>query len=172
MQILATDRLILRHLHPDDLDGLFALYRDPDIRRYFPEGTLTYAETQEELDWFVAGGDPAYPQLGLWATIHKETQAFIGRCGIIPWTIDGTVEFEIAYLLAKSHWRQGLGREVARALIRYGFDELHVPRLVAFIDPRNEASRRTALAAGLQYEKDMVLEGTDCSVYAIARDDC
>jgi hypothetical protein len=38
--ILETDRLALRRLKDDDLDSLFALYRDPDIRRYFPEGTL------------------------------------------------------------------------------------------------------------------------------------
>ncbi len=48
MKILETPRLILRHLLPGDLDSLFALYRDPEIRRYFPEGTLTYEETKEE----------------------------------------------------------------------------------------------------------------------------
>ena len=49
MKILETDRLILRRLLPEDLDALFALYSDPEIRRYFPEGTLTYEETKEEL---------------------------------------------------------------------------------------------------------------------------
>jgi len=47
MQILETDRLILRHLVPEDLDQLFALYSDQETRRYFPEGTLTYEETKE-----------------------------------------------------------------------------------------------------------------------------
>jgi RimJ/RimL family protein N-acetyltransferase len=57
MQILETDRLLLRHLVPDDLDALYALYRDPEMRRYFPvEGvspdrTLTREETWEELEW-------------------------------------------------------------------------------------------------------------------------
>ena len=31
MRILETERLLLRHLLPDDLDSLFALYRDPEI---------------------------------------------------------------------------------------------------------------------------------------------
>jgi len=48
MKILETHRLILRHLLPNDLDSLFALYSDPEIRRYFPEGTLTYAETVDD----------------------------------------------------------------------------------------------------------------------------
>ena len=47
--ILETNRLVLRHLVMDDLDELFALYSDPEIRRYFPDGTKNYEETKEEL---------------------------------------------------------------------------------------------------------------------------
>jgi ribosomal-protein-alanine N-acetyltransferase len=169
--ILETDRLILRQLQMSDLDDLFALYRDPDIRRYFPEGTLTRSETLQELTWFVEGGDPAHPTLGLWATIHKETQAFIGRCGLIPWTIDGKLEIEIAYMLAKPYWGQGLGGEVAQALVRYGFGALDLSRLIALIDPDNEASARTAMKAGLRHEKNIDHDGVACCVYAIEKID-
>ena len=48
----------------DDLDALFALYRDRETRQYFPEGTLTYEETGEELEWFL-NGHPTHPELGL-----------------------------------------------------------------------------------------------------------
>jgi RimJ/RimL family protein N-acetyltransferase len=106
MQILETDRLVLRHLERDDLEWLYALYRDPEIRRYFPEGVLTRDETREELEWFV-DGHPEHPELGLWATIHKPSGRFIGRCGLLPWTIDDRQEVEVAYLLAREFWRQG-----------------------------------------------------------------
>lgn len=166
MAVLETDRVTLRRLRPDDLEPLFSLYRDPDIRRYFPEGTLTREETKAELDWFLSG-DPAHAGLGLWAAIEKSSGAFIGRCGLIPWEIDGTQEIEIAYLLAKSHWGLGLGAEIARGLVRHGFEVLRLPRLIALIDPQNEASRRTALAAGLHFEREIEHEGTRCSVHAI-----
>ena len=42
--MLETERLVLRHLTLGDLDELAALYRDPEVRRYFPDGTLTYEE--------------------------------------------------------------------------------------------------------------------------------
>jgi len=45
-------RLTFRHLEPNDLDSLFALYCDPDVRRYFPDAPRTLAEAKEELDWF------------------------------------------------------------------------------------------------------------------------
>ncbi len=169
MTILETRRLVLRTLRPDDLDDLFALYRDPEIRRYFPDGTLTREQTREELDWFVEGGDPDHPRLGLWATLHKETGRFIGRCGLIPWRLDGKDEVEVAYLLAKEHWRQGLGSEVTQALLRYGFEELALSRLIALIDPQNQASIGTAEKAGLRFERHIEHEGTRCALYAIAR---
>lgn len=168
MKILETDRLVLRRLLPTDLDSLYALYRDPEIRRYFPEGVLTRAQTQEELEWFL-NGYPAHPELGLWATIHKETNLFIGRCGLLPWTIDGVYEVEIAYMLAKPYWRQGLGVEVAQALVRYGFEQLHLSRLIALTDPDHQASMHTAMRAGLHYEKEIEMQGTRTVMYAIAK---
>lgn len=167
MKILETRRLLLRRLVPADLDSLFALYSDPEVRRHFPEGVLTREETKEELEWFL-DGHPDHPELGLWATIHKESDRFIGRCGLIPWTIDSALEIEVAYLLDKRHWRQGLGAEAAKALVRHGFERLQLPRLIALIDPAHQASIRTAESAGLRFEREIELEGVRSSLYAIA----
>jgi [ribosomal protein S5]-alanine N-acetyltransferase len=168
MNILETERLLMRRLVPSDLDDLYALYRDPDIRRYFPEGVLSLDETRDELEWFL-NGHPDHPELGLWATIHKSTGAFIGRCGLLPWAIDGVDEVEIAYLIAQPYQRQGLGAEVARALVRYGFETLGQKRLIALIDPAHEASIRTAMRAGLRLEKKVEMEGVRSAVYMIER---
>ena len=71
----------------DDLDALASIYSDADVQ-YFPEGTLTHEQTKEELEWII---NVYYGQygFGLWATLLKETNEFIGRCGLLPWTIDG-----------------------------------------------------------------------------------
>jgi len=166
MTILETDRVILRRLVPSDLAALTTLYGDPRVRRHFPEGVLSVAETAEELEWFL-NGHPDFPQLGLWATIDKATQAFIGRCGLLPWTIAGRQEVEIAYLLDPACWGRGLGAEIARALVQYGFGQLNLPRLIALIDPDNRPSIRVAEAAGLSFERNDVVEGTACAIYAI-----
>lgn len=153
-KIVETKRLIFRRLIPDDLEALFALYSDPEVRRYFPEGTLTYEETKEELEWFL-NGHPAHPELGLWATIHKETGEFIGRCGLLPWTIEDRPEVEVAYMLAKAYWGQGLGTEAAQAILDYGFEELHLSRLICLIDAENQASQKVAQKIGMTFEKEV-----------------
>lgn len=151
-----------------DLDALFALYSDPDVRRYFPEGTLTYEETQEELEWFL-NGHPRHPELGLWATIHKETNQFIGRCGLLPWVIDGRPEVEVAYMLAKAYWGQGLGTEAAQGILDYGFKQLDLSRLICLIDRDNLASIKVAQNIGMSFEKEGMDDKGPYLLYARAR---
>jgi ribosomal-protein-alanine N-acetyltransferase len=172
MNILETDRLFLRRLVPNDLDALYTLYRDSEMRRYFPvEGaspdrTLTYEETKEELEWFL-NGHPKRPELGLWATILKENGAFIGRCGLLPWTIDEQDEVEVAYMIDKAYWGQGLGSEAARGIRDYAFERLGLSRLICMIHPENEASIGVAVNSGMALEKECVDEHGPFLVYSM-----
>jgi ribosomal-protein-alanine N-acetyltransferase len=153
MHVLETKRLILRHLERDDLDDLAPLYADAEIRRHFPEGTLDRAETLEEIEWFL-DGHPDHPELGLWATIHKPSGEFIGRCGLLPWTIEGQFEVEVAYLLARPYWGQGLATEAAAAIVQYACERLGYARLICLIEPANAASIAVAERIGMRFERE------------------
>ncbi|MFN8460373.1 MAG: GNAT family N-acetyltransferase [Anaerolineales bacterium] len=78
-----------------------------------------HARAQEELEWHMHGHSK-HPELGLWATIHKETGKFIGRWSAAV-TIDGQYDVEVAYTVAEDFWGQGLGTEAARGILQYGF---------------------------------------------------
>lgn len=151
--ILETKRLVLRHQVIEDLDALWALYCDPQITKYIPDAPRSYIEAREELEWFM-NGHPRHPELGLWATIHKETGKFIGRCGLLPWTIEGQPEVEVAYTIARDYWGQGLGTEAAQAILKYGFEKLDLTRLICLIMPDNTASKRVAERIGMAFEKE------------------
>ena len=153
MKILETRRLLLRHLEMEDLDDLFALYSDPLVIRYIPDAPRNLEEAREELLWHMHG-HPQHPKLGLWATIHKETDSFIGRCGLLPWTLDGQEEVEVAYLIAREFWGQGLGTEAAQAILHYGFEALGLTRLVSLIDAENLPSIKVAKKIGMRFEKE------------------
>jgi len=153
MRILETPRLILRHQTLSDLESLFTLYRDPAVTRYIPDAPRSYEAAREELEWHM-NGHRERPELGLWATVLKETNAFIGRCGLLPWTIDGQEEVEVAYLIVRAYWGRGLGTEAAQAILQYGFETLHLPRLISLIDEDNLASIRVAEKIGMTFEKE------------------
>lgn len=168
MVVVETERLVLRRLLPDDLPALHALYRDPVVRRYFPDGTRTLDQTREELEWFLEG-HPRHPELGLWATIERATGAFLGRCGLLPWSIDGAAEVEVAYLIDPTRWGEGFGSEAARAIVRHAHEVLSLERLIGLIDPENAASVKVAEKVGMRYERDHVDEHGPCSIYARSR---
>lgn len=153
MVILETERLVMRHFESEDIEALFALYRDPEVRRFFPEGTLSLEETREELEWH-QHGHPNHPELGLWATVRKDTGHFIGRCGLLPWQIDDVNEVEIAYLIDKACWGQGFATEAAQGILDYARDTLGLNRLVCLIDEANTASIRVAEKIGMVFEKE------------------
>lgn len=164
--ILETPRLILRHQVLTDLDDLWSLYCDPEITKYIPDAPRTREEAKEELEWHM-NGHPKHPQLGLWATIHKESGKFIGRCGLLPWTIEDRQEVEVAYTIARAHWGQGLGTEAAQAILEYGFGKLNLSRLVSLIEPENVASQRVAEKIGMLYEKT-VDDGIDTPFFVFS----
>src|SRR5438093_361517 len=111
MTIIETQRLLFRPLMFEDTDDLAALYADPEVMRFF-EGTRSRQQALQEIEecrqW--------YDRLGFyfWATIHKADHRFIGRCGLLPQVIDDRQEVEVAYMIARPYWNQGLGTEAAR----------------------------------------------------------
>ena len=167
--ILETKRLVLRHQVIEDLDDLWALYCNPNITKYIPDAPRSRAEAQEELEWHMHG-HPNHPELGLWATIHKESGKFIGRSGLLPWTIDGQYDVEVAYTIAEEYWGQGLGSEAAQAILNYGFEELNLTRLICLIDPENIPSQRVAEKMGMKWEKTVDgYEGDNIPFYIYAK---
>ncbi len=148
--LFTTDRMSFRHLRMDGLDDLARLYADPEIREFYPEGTLDRDETREELEWFL-NGHPHHPSLGLWATLLGDR--FIGRCGLLPWELDGKFEVEVAYLIDKDLWGQGLGTEAATGVLRYATETLGLKRLICLVEKRNTASIRVAEKIGMRFER-------------------
>jgi ribosomal-protein-alanine N-acetyltransferase len=152
--ILETPRIILRRQALEDLDDLWALYCDPEVTQYIPDAPKTRDEARAELEWFLKG-HPRHPELGLWATILKENGSFIGRSGLLPWTIDGRDEVEVAYTIARQYWRRGLGTEIAKAIADYAFGTLGVTRLICLIEPENIASQKVAEKIGMKLERKL-----------------
>jgi ribosomal-protein-alanine N-acetyltransferase len=169
MIVLETERLLLRHLVPADLDALHALYSDPEMRRFYPDGTLTRAETMSEIAWF-ANGHPQHPQLGLWATVERRSGDFLGRCGLLPWQIDGVDEIELAFMIDKRRWREGLASEAALAIARHAREVLGLKRLVCLIVPGNRASEGVARRLGMRFEREFSDEFGPGHLHAMALD--
>lgn len=166
MIVLETPRIVLRRFELDDLEPLAALYRDPVVRRFFPDGILTREQTAEEIAWF-RDGDPEDPRLGLWAAIERESGALLGRCGLLRWSIEGRDEIELAYLIDRARWGEGLATEAALGIVRHAAERLRLSRLIALIVPGNEGSIRVAEKVGMAFERRYAHSSGQCLLYAM-----
>lgn len=164
--ILETPRLLLRELEPADLEALAGLYADPEVMRYIGRGGV---QPREAARRYLDKQRSLYGTLGYgeWATVRREDGRMIGLCGLIPWPdIDGAEELEVAYLLARDAWGQGLATEAARAIRAHAERELGRRRLVSCIYPANAASIRVAEKIGMRHEKDVALGGETIALYS------
>jgi ribosomal-protein-alanine N-acetyltransferase len=77
---------------------------------------------------------------------------------------------EVVYHLAKSYWGQGLATEIARASLRYGFEENKFERIVAIAKPDNTASIHVMEKIGMSYERRASYYTYDVVQYSISRE--
>jgi len=149
---LETERLVLRRFTVDDVDHLVELDSDPDVMRFINGGKpTTRADIQDDFLPAFLRYYERYDGYGFWAVIEKATGEFIGWFHFRPQKGGPDDEVELGYRLRKAAWGKGYGTEGSRALIRKGFTELGVQRVVASTMTVNLASRRVMEKAGLQF---------------------
>lgn len=110
------------------------------------------------------------------AVIDKSTGLLIGTAGIRIQDAESLVG-DFGYILHSAHWGQGLGTQVAQAIVVFGFQELGLHRIWATCRPQNIASARVLEKAGLKCEgylrENKRIRGTwtDSYLYAITHAD-
>jgi RimJ/RimL family protein N-acetyltransferase len=151
MQVfLKTDRLVLRRFTEADVDNLCDLDGDPEVMRFLTGGKPTPREViRDETLPRLLHYYERFTGFGFWAAIEKSTGEFLGWFEFRPPEGGGPNEVELGYRLRKSAWGKGYATEGSRALIRKGFTELGVRRVVAETMAVNIGSRRVMEKAGL-----------------------
>lgn len=148
---LETARLRLRPFTLNDIDALVDLDSDPEVMRYLNGGIPTSRTVveQEILPRFLRSYEHGNG-FGVFAAIETATGAFLGWFGFQPHDADNS-EIELGYRLKRAAWGKGYATEGARTLIRRGFAELGVRRVVATTYQDNLPSRRVMERIGLRF---------------------
>jgi len=164
MLVTATDRLLLRHLVPADLDALATIQADPEVMRYVSGCALSRDETAAQIERI--GAYQKALGFSLWAVCEREKGTLIGRAGLLVQIVEGKPEIELAYLLARSAWGRGLGTEVATALRCHARDVVGLRRMAALVHPENRASALILAKLGMVLERRIDWHGTPRDVWA------
>lgn len=148
---LRTPRLLLTPYTPDDEDDFVALFQDARVSRWMGDGTASEADDRA-LFGRVFSKVYARELFDVWAV--RRDGRLVGHAEIKRTEeVDG---HEIIYALAPEAWGGGLGTELARALVAYGFETLGLTEVHATVDARNEPSLRLLGRLGFAHVRDIV----------------
>jgi ribosomal-protein-alanine N-acetyltransferase len=166
--VLETERLILRQLNQDDAGFIFELLNEPSWIQNIGD---RHIRTLDDARAYIVNGPVASYEkngFGLYRVALKDTNESIGMCGLIR--REGLEDVDIGYALLPRFWSKGYAVEAARAVKEYAKDVVGLKRMVAIVDPANEASIRVLEKLGLQYEKMVRLSADDIDLKLFAVD--
>jgi RimJ/RimL family protein N-acetyltransferase len=161
VELLRTDRLLLRNWNEPDLPAFFGLYSREDVMRWLgphPRRPLaTREEARDRLRRWQAREDGLPAPLGLWAMVPlaagPEPGEPVGTLLLLPLSdADGpTGLVEVGWHLHPSHQGRGLATEAARAVLAMAV-QAGIDQVLALTDLDNVASQRVAARLGLRDE--------------------
>jgi RimJ/RimL family protein N-acetyltransferase len=147
---IVTARLLLREFRADDWAAVLAYQSDPRYQRYYERGERTAGDARAFVRMFIAQQEERPRRKWQLAIVLPEEGCLIGNCGIR--TDPARREADIGYELDPRYWGHGYATEAARALLRFGFDNLGLHRITAWCIAENTASARVLERLGMRCE--------------------
>lgn len=163
--IIETDRLLLREFILDDAEKFYQLNLNPKVIKY--TGNATFKSIEEAKLFLKNYNDYKTNGYGRWGVINKESNEFIGWCGLKYGELEN--ETDIGFRFFEEEWNKGYATESAAACLKYGFEVLKLNRIIGRAMKENTASIKVLEKIGLVYETDCVFENKEAVIYKIEK---
>lgn len=147
---LATDRLILRKFARSDLNFLHNHFSNSQVSEflYDNEPPKDIEETRELLNWCMEFNSLTHIR---WCITLAESSTQIGTCGFH--CLDKTNNAsEIGYDLLPQFWGKGYMTEALSTMLSFGFEQLDLNRIYAFVFVNNPGSNSLLKKLGFTLE--------------------
>jgi RimJ/RimL family protein N-acetyltransferase len=166
-RILTTPRLVMRPADDTDLADLTALMADPEVAGRLYHGVLDEAGARALLaDYQATWRQHGY---GMWSLRRRDDGSFVGVCGL--WNRDDGLGAATRIALARAAWGQDFAGETGHAVLRYAFEVVGLPRLVAITRATNPTAQRALVRIGWRLEEEVEKDGRVLLRYAMTREE-
>ena len=150
MKMIETPRLLLRVITVEEYKNIFAHYDQADAMAFF--GFTTEERFLEEKKKYDGGVTTYRTSLMYFHLIEKQSSRVIGDCAFHNWYPQHS-RSEIGYGMKDDAFKnQGYMKEALLPIIDYGFNEMKLNRIEAFISPRNIPSQKLVQHYGFREE--------------------
>jgi RimJ/RimL family protein N-acetyltransferase len=149
---IEAQRLVLREYKADNWPAVLAYQSDPRYLRYYPWSERDAEAVREFVAWCVARQAEAPRNVfQLAITLPATGGRLLGSCGVRV-NDRARREGNIGYELDPEYWGNGYATEAARAMLRYGFEQLGLHRIWAQGNADNTASAHLLEKLGMRRE--------------------
>lgn len=147
---LETGRLILRPVEEQDWAAIYEYTGDAETARYTTWDAAKHPDEAKALVRFILKRyDENKPSN--WAVVLKKEEKLIGTCGFTSARMEHK-RAEIGYAFRRDCRNRGYATEAVAKTIEFGFNEIGLNRIEAFVDAGNTASQRVLEKCGMKYE--------------------
>ncbi|MBC5994967.1 GNAT family N-acetyltransferase [Pontibacter cellulosilyticus] len=146
---LTTKRLQLRLIQPADASFILQGLSDERVTKYYAVHYDTLEEVQEQMEFYenlIAESTGVW-----WAFSLQGSDELIGACGFSS-VEEGHLKAEIGFWILPAYWGKGYIAEAAKAIIEYGFNEMHLNRIEAIVEGGNVQSESVLKKLGFEFE--------------------
>lgn len=154
MKMLETEHLLLRKFTENDFVAVHSYASCSENVAYMIWGPNSEEQTQAFITMAMKRADENPCINYQYAAILKNTDILVGACNL---SLSGD-EAEIGWILHHKYWKQGYGTEMGKALLKFGFTDLKLHRILAHCDAENYGSFRVMEKIGMRRE-GLFLEG-------------
>jgi RimJ/RimL family protein N-acetyltransferase len=161
--MFTTERLLVRHFVPDDLDEFATLCADSRVM----SGMGGVPLTRSEVERWIGVCEQKYADVGygISAVFERESGRFVGYCGVV-YAPDHDFD-ELIYVLNTAFWGKDYATEVSRAMLDYVFARSSLAQIWATIIPENLASARVVEKLGLRYVRTETYDDGGAVLYYV-----
>jgi ribosomal-protein-alanine N-acetyltransferase len=147
---LTTGNISLRAIDEKDIAALFSLFSHEKVVRFMDiERFVNVSEAVQLITFFrdkLASGEGMR-----WAVTINGHNELIGTCGFHHMNRTH-YKMELGYDLLPTYWGKGIMTNSIHRLMQYGFEELQMNRIEAFVDPANTHSSKLLQRLGFEQE--------------------
>jgi ribosomal-protein-alanine N-acetyltransferase len=151
VQILETDRLVLRELQAADAPFVLELVNDPDWLRNI--GDRGVRNLDDARGYILRGPQAMYARhgFGLYLAESKSQHQPVGICGLVK--RDWLEDVDLGFALLPQFRGQGHAHEAAAGVLAHARTMLGMTRIAAIVAPGNHHSIRVLTKLGMRLER-------------------
>ena len=164
MSVLQTERLNLRELTLDDAPFILTLLNEPSFLRFIGDKKVRTLEAARQ--YLLNGPMASYAHQGFGLNLVElnDSHTPIGICGLLK--REELPDPDIGFAFLPDFWGKGFAYEAAVAVMNDARERLKLNRVLAIVNPDNDASIKLLERLGMKFERDK----DDVKVFAIDYD--